>query len=222
MAIAFTNYIHIKDNYCCFYLGNAAEYVVLLKLLRSQIEEQLPGLNFYIGCRDEFAYLLTDVGKTILLSQLHNRKGEFAYIRELANHANYHAIQKFMEESDLDIKPLSTSTSKEKGLCLICPEGMFPTQPLTETQVISLTDLAKQEGYIPMILGSDVNYSLNIKLRPSGDKKMEYINEAKWVIGVENEYLVLAAYSGVRTTLVPTGRGEVLYRKMFPSISVHI
>jgi hypothetical protein len=43
---------------------------------------------------------------------------------------------------------------------------------------------------------------------------------ASAVIGVENEYLFLAAGMGKDTYLVPTGLGTELYKKMFPENKV--
>ena len=37
-----------------------------------------------------------------------------------------------------------------------------------------------------------------------------------WVIGVENEQLYEAAAEGKKVTLIPTGIGENLFKKMFP------
>lgn len=224
MSFAFPHYITIKDNYCCSYLGNNAEYIVQLKLLRPLIEQQLFGIKVFIACKDLFMYLLEGEERVLPLSILKERKNDFAYIREI-QFKDKHPIHEFMLESDLEIQPICTTCCEEKGLALICPESLPPTISLKEKDITYLKNLLIQQGYSPMILGSDVHSTLEINTRPYGSDKLTYIKEAKMIVGVENEYLFLGAAMGKKTWLIPTGKGSELYQKMFPVgkvIKMHI
>ncbi len=46
------------------------------------------------------------------------------------------------------------------------------------------------------------------------------LETAGWVIGVENRFIWEAAALGIKTTLIETGIGTNLYRKMFPQNEV--
>lgn len=215
---SFPHHVSIKDKYCCFYLGDAPEYVVALRLLKPQIEKKFPELKFYIGCKSGFKYLLEGVSNVVYADNPSKLKNDFAHIREIRNDHQKHSVLEFIEES-ITIEPICTSVDSNKGLCLICPEGLPPTRPM---QVIDhWSNQIAAVGYAPLVLGSDVHTTLsNIKVRPSGDQKMNYIKEAAWVIGVENEYTMLAASQGKKVTLVDTGVGKSLFKKMFPKIQI--
>ena len=215
MPMPFPQYANIKDNYCCSYLGNAPEYVLALNLLKPQIEEQLPGLRFWISCCSSFKYLIEN--KDVVFSG-DFKKEQFAYVREVRNDSNYHSIIKLIEESDLHIHPIKVNKKTTKGTCLICPEGISPTKPMTNINYFK--EKALKEGYHPMVLGSDIHYSLNLDLRPKGEEKIKHISEASWIIGVENEYTLLGATKGIRTTLVKTGIGHTLFKRLVPDIEL--
>jgi hypothetical protein len=214
MSIAYPEYVKIKDNYCCCYLGNTAEYVVQLKLLRPYIEKQLPGVRLYLACRDSLYYFLADEPRSLRTSEMSELKHLFAYIREL-NFTDKHPVLEFMEESQLEIPAIAVPETKP-GLALICPEGMQPTKCLTQEQVVTLTKQVERMGYKPVVLGSDIHSVLSLSERPHGEDKLEYIKMASLVVGVENEYLFLAASRACETILIPTGVGTELYKKMFP------
>lgn len=214
MSFAFPQYVKIKDNYCCCYLGNTAEYIVQLKLLRPHIEKQLPGLHVYIACKDNFYYLIEDEPRTVRSSEMKDLKHLFAYVRNIS-FVKAHPILSFIQESQLEIPVIATPTIT-KGTALICPEGILPTQSLTLKNVEMLKQKVKSLGYDPIVIGSDIHATLLIDLRPYGKEKLEYIKSAAMVIGVENEYLFLAGGMGKDTTLIPTGLGAELYKKMFP------
>lgn len=214
MSFAFPEYVKIKDNYCCAYLGNTAEYVVQLKLLRLSIEEQLPGIRLHLCCRDSLFYLLEDEPRTLRSSELHGAKHNFAYIRTLT-YEDKHPVLEFMEESQLAIPAFSTSKSNS-GMALICPEGMNPTQSLKPDELETVKKRVAQMGYTVVALGSDIHSSLSIPTRPFATEKFDYIKLASVVVGVENEYLYLAGGMGKDTMLISTGVGTELYKKMFP------
>ncbi len=222
MPMPFPHYVQIKDNYCCLYLGNAPEYVVALRLLKPQVEKQLPGLKFWIGCRDEFKYLLAGESQTILLSEIENRKNEFAYIREIRNNKSSHSVLDLMVQSEIQIEPvINEVASNLPKICLICPEGIDPTKSMSKASIGIATSEVSKRGYTPVVVGSDIHYSVDdIKLRPKGDDKIEYINSAGWVIGVENEYLFLGASKGLKTTLVKSGVGTSLLKQLFPHAEI--
>jgi hypothetical protein len=215
--IRFPQHVQVKDKYCCFYLGDSPEYVVTLRLLKPQIEQSYPCMKFYIGCRERFKYLLFGECQTIFAEDIASIKDQFAHVRELRNDHSKHAVQEFIEES-LTIKPIQEKVEIKRGVCLICPEGIPPVKPLKD--VDTWRRISSQSGYVPIILGSDIHTTLTgISIRPSGEDKLNYIREAAWVVGVENEYTLLAAAEGKRTTMV-SGLGFPLYKKMFPRIEV--
>jgi hypothetical protein len=224
MPTPFPHYVRIKDNYCCLYLGNAPEYVVILRLLKPQIEKQLPGLKLWIGCRDEFKYLLAGESQVVLLSELEKRKNEFSHIREIRNNASTHSLFDLMSQSELKIEPVIKSDPSDEmclKACLICPEGIEPTKSMSEASVkICTTEVAKK-GYTPIVIGSDMHKSLTcINLRPEGEEKLKYVKAAGWVMGVENEYLFLGAANGAKVTLVKSGVGTSLFKQLFPHADV--
>lgn len=193
------------------YLGDSLEYVVSLKLLRPQIEAQLPGIKVWISCQDEYLYLLEDELNIVSYTELEKCKSNFAYIREIRNDCTKHSILKLMEESNLKISPIAKN-SKKSGMCLICPEGIQPVKSLMPSKIPNQA----------IIVGSDIHYSLDIKIRPKGKDKLKYIEEASWIIGVENEYLFLGAAKGIKTTLLKTGIGDKLFKEMFPDSEISI
>lgn len=220
MPKSFHKYVLNKDNYCCCYLGNSPEYVIFLKLLKPQIESQLPGLKLWISCIDEFQYLIEGESNSLTLSELNKRQEEFSHIRELRNSHEMHSILKLMIESKLEIKPIEIKEKIGPKICLICPEGISPVNSLTEAQLKSITAQTSSKGYCPMIVGSDVHHSLKIKTRPSGREKHNYIDNVGWVIGVENEFVCFSAMKGIKTTLINSGPGINLFKSLFPSIEV--
>lgn len=221
MPMSFQKYFKIKDNYCCCYLGNSPEYVLFLKLLKPQIEKELAGLNFWIACRDEFTYLLDDEPNTLSLTELSNRKNDFSYVRELRNNNKSHSILNLMNESKLPIRPIQEKIIENKSkLCLVCPESIEPTKSLNEHQLKTILNNVSSSGYSSIVLGSDIHYSLDIKIRPKNKDKFNYVENVGCIVGVENEYLVLGAVKGIRTKLINSGNGSVLFKSLFPFVEV--
>lgn len=218
MLMPFPQYVRVKDNYCCLYLGDAAEYVVGLKLLKPQIEEQLPGLRFWIGCNDNFNYLFENHDEVVFSNEFD--KTRFAYVREMRNDSTTHPLIKLMDESNLKIKPVCKIKEKKVGQCLICPEGISPTKSLKHLEVEELKEKAIKKGYSPIVLGSDIHHCLEIKNRPCGRDKNTYIEGSSWIIGVENEYVLMGAVKGVKTTLIKTGVGHSLFKQLSPETEV--
>ena len=78
--IGLEHYASIKNNYCIGYFGNANEHLIQLKLLRPFMERKFPGLNIYLGCKDESMEYLRDCDNVIPISEMRKRKTEFASI----------------------------------------------------------------------------------------------------------------------------------------------
>ena len=182
-------YIKIKNRYCISYLGPADEYLLLLSYIRPAIEAELPGIEIYLCGRDD---ALPPGDRIIAISDF--KKEEMAFVKELTCDLRKHPVEELIRESALTLshwKPPTINRS-HGAKYVICPNGKFPTKSLTPQQI----ETAKIRTY------AEVNNN---------------IDGANWVIGVENEQLFKAAMQGIRTTLIPTGLGTNLYKKLFPS-----
>jgi hypothetical protein len=200
--IAFTEYSKIKDNLCLCYLGSCNEYLVQLKFIRPAIEKELPGINIYICCKDIASHLLDGEPRVIKASEIKDRKKELAYIKEINGSITNHAILNLIQESDLTLQCLPRIEPMEvTKKCVIYPDGVLPTKSLDANQLLKIQAICKSKGYTVEVKGS--------------------LNGAGWVVGVENEHLFEAAIKGIRTTLIPTGVGTELYKKLFPKGEVN-
>ena len=195
MAIALPHYAKIKDRYCISYFGRSNEYLVQLLLLRPNIEKELQGIQIYIACLDEVFYILSGHPRILTCEQFRENEKNFAYIRNLTCNLQEHPVEALMEESQIPLRIDVPTPSSNNGRCIIMPEGIVPTRTMTQIQIEECKSLATRKGFVPEISNN--------------------FNEAAWVIGVENEYFYAAAAHGIPTTLVPTGIGTNLYRKMF-------
>ncbi|MCK9459697.1 MAG: hypothetical protein M0R80_08665 [Proteobacteria bacterium] len=195
MALAFPSYSKIKNRYCVAYYGPCREYVLQLLYLRSAIEKELPGLELYISCSDDCRCFIPDNTKIIFASEIGDRKKEVAYLRELRCDLETHPVWQWIQESKLTLKFLEPPQTKNitKKICAICTKANLPTK--------SMPDVDK---LIKWVISKGFSVSENV-------------SEADWVVGTENEQLFVAAIQGVKTTLVPTGLGTELYKRLFPS-----
>ncbi len=164
-------------------------------MLRPNIEKELPGIQVYISCSDEVFHLLEGHPRTLPYSQLKENENNLAYIRNIQCNLVDHPIEILMEESQIPLRIEVPKPPPIDNRCVIVPEGIIPTHSMTPNQIEQCKQLVMQEGLEPKV---DTNFQ-----------------GAAWVIGVENEYLFAAAAHGIRTTLVPTGLGTNLYKKMF-------
>ncbi len=199
--ISLSKYKKIKDNYCVCYFGNCHEYLVQLKLLRPAIERRFPDLNIYYACRDEFKHLFGDCDKIVLLSNLKKEKDNFAHVKELRYDNLNHPVLHFLNNSDITDLIINDSLNEEytvKGV--IITKGMFPTKGLVRHQITVIERILIDKGFEVFL---DVN-----------------IENAGWVIGVESANLFEAAGRKIRTSLIPTGIGTDLYKKMFPHAEI--
>lgn len=194
MTVAFTDYAKIKDNLCICYVGSCNEYLVQLKFIRPAIEKELPGIKIHICCKDNVFHLIQDSPRIIRYSEIKDKKRDLAHIIDLKCNMQSHPILKLIEESNLTLEHLPIIEPVEKTKkCVIFPNGVIPTKSI---DVEKLRKICMMKGYTTIVGGS--------------------LDGAGWVVGVENEYLYEAGIRGIRTTLIPTGIGTKLYKKLFP------
>jgi hypothetical protein len=193
--IPLPEYAKIKDNYCIAYFGYSKEYLVQLRLLRPYIEEAFPGIQIYLCCKDDLTYLFKDEPRTLDKSTLMGNKKQFAYIREISYKKEIHPVEELMDESEIEIKPISTKEGNI-GSAVLLTNCCSPVKSLNHYQIKSAIQLAELKNCTIAINEPYENYD--------------------WVIGVENEQLYEAAAQGKKVTLIPTGIGENLFKKMFP------
>ena len=141
-------------------------------------------------------YLSEWYDKLLPLSQLEDRKHEFAYIKQLTCNMFDHPVLELLEDSHIPFFEARVPSPDLTMKCVIAPDGNLPTECMTEEQIEAAKTTAINQGY-----QVEVGYD---------------IEGAGWVIGVENEQLFLAGSRGIPTSLVPTGIGTRLYQKMFP------
>jgi hypothetical protein len=198
MAFPFPQYAKIKDKYCIVYAGHHNEYIVQLLYLRTSIEQELPGIQIWICYKDCLDYLVVGHQRIIPYSLIQDKKREFAYIRQLKGSQIEHPIWQLLEESKLSLPTLicQEQKNKENKMCGIYPQGNLPVISLSNEHIENIKKMVISKGYYP--------------------KMNEKVELCGWVIGVENESLFLAGTMGIKTSLIPTGFGTNIYKKMFP------
>jgi hypothetical protein len=219
MSVAFTHYVGINRHCCLAYYGMLPEYVTVLRMLRPQIEQQLPDVRIFISCCDEFLYLLAGEERTVPFSQMADRRNEFAYIREVtAGLDGAHPLVSLMRESGLTYRP--TPITPRTGPCLICPDSGNPDR--CYRQADRLRSLVRGRGLHPLVVAGDVHTACqNPDLRPSGADKYSVIDSAAWVVGTENEYTYEAIARGIPTSLLDTGGTNDLFRFVCPAGEIY-
>ena len=193
--IPLPEYVKIKDNYCIAYFGFSKEYLVQLRLLRPCMEAAFPGIQIYLCSRDDLTYLFKDEPRTLNKSTLMDNKKQFAYIREISYKNTIHPVEELMDESEIKIPPISTEEGNI-GSAVLLTNCCAPVRSLNHYQIKSAIELAELKNCTIAINEPYANYD--------------------WVIGVENEQIYEAAAEGKKVTLIPTGIGENLFKKMFP------
>lgn len=194
--IPFSSYRLIKDTYCVAYFGGCDEYIAQLVYLRNMIIQQLPELQLYIGCRDSVLHLFNDPEQLIPLSTIDQWKNKLAHIRELRCDMLSHPVEDFFEESGFNYTINVGKAAEPTSVCAIVPKSVSPTKNLTAEQLQKAKKIAQLKGFTPQVTDTPIN--------------------AGWVIGVESFPLFQAAAAGIRTTLIASGLGTKLYKKMFP------
>jgi hypothetical protein len=193
MGIELTKYIKVKDHYCLIYFGSSTEYLVQLRLLRPILENKFPGMNIHVCCKDEHIGVLGDE-KSLKMSGLKNAKMTFAHVYEFITGNQVHPIEELLDDCGIEDYAIDVPKAEPTVKCVISPLGGYPTKNLTKPQISKLKKMAINQKY----------------------QIGEGLEDAGWVIGVENEELFEAAALGIKTTLVKTGTGANLYQKMFP------
>ena len=118
----------------------------------------------------------------------------FAHVYEFITGNQVHPIEELLDECDVEEYAIEVPEVEPTTKCAIISVGSYPTRNLTKPQISKLKKMAITQKY----------------------QIGEGIEGAGWVIGVESEELFEAAGKGIKTTLVKTGTGTNLYRKMFP------
>lgn len=216
MSITFTHYVGIRNNYCIAYFGLSHEYPILIKALRGQIQRRYPELRVFIACSDKLFFWIEDEQDVIKQSEVRDRLTEFAYMRQIETSADGdHPLWTLINESAIEIEPVKIlPMQKNTGICLICPDGGFPTKPMLDVEKIK--NMVNHRGYTPIVVGSDVNQVYkNPDKVPVNNGKLEILSTADWVVGVENEYLFSAGLRGIPVSLIPTGTGTNLFKALF-------
>ena len=193
--IEFPRFAKIKDNYCVCYFGPSDEYLIQLSLARPVLERNYPGVNVYLGCRDDVAHLLGK-DRVLLISEMKVRKREFCHISELKYDGKNHPVLQLLESSQTSISPIRRQPREHTNQCVIISNGSYPTRNLKEKEVEVLKKTANSRGLEPVVNGA--------------------VNDAALVIGVESVGLFRAVKMGIPTALVPTGCGTPLYKMMAP------
>lgn len=194
-------YSKIKNNYCICYFGQCDEYLVMLEMLRPHIERTFPGMNFYIGCRDESLTVFDNPEyRTMPLSRLKVLKDTFAHIKELKYENVGHPVEKIIEDSGVRGIAVPCGLPCQTQKATIITHGSYPTGPLGERQIEAATKFAKSRGFEPSINGDWKNSGM--------------------LIGVESVGLLKAAATGIPVFLAPTGCGWQLVKKMFSNVEI--
>lgn len=197
--IGFEDYAKIKNNYCLCYFGQCNEYLVLLELLRPRIEACFPGMNFFIGCKDDCANVLNTKDKVLPLTELKARKHEFAHIKELKYESDKHPIQQILESSDVqNIGLFAGTVEPETTKAIIVTHNTYPTDPMNARHIDVAQSIAEARGF-------EVEFS-------------DDWEDAGLVIGVESTALVRAGHAGKALILADTGVGTNFYGKLFPQL----
>ena len=192
MTLPLNQYAKFKDRYCISYSGPSKEYLHLLSYLRPAIEAELPGIQIYLCGRKE---CLPDTERVFEISEIEQKRNELAYIRDLKCDLIHHPVEALLKESNLNLTywtPPIQRMSQGKYY-ILCPNGTLPTKTLSPKQIDAL------------------------KIKIGHLEISDNIENADWVIGVESVGLFKAAMLGIKTTLIATGLGTNLYKKLFPS-----
>lgn len=180
------------------YVGNCNEYLVQLKLIRPSIEKIYRGIEIYLACKDNAYYLLKDSPKTLKASEYVKEK--YGYTRELFCDMQNHPIEELLKESNIPKLLLKTEQKKGGNICSIYPYGASPTRSLNKEQIEKVEKYVVSKNMQPVINGN--------------------LDLTSWAIGVENEFTALAPTQGIKTTLIPTGIGENLYKSLYCNLDV--
>lgn len=200
MSVKYEHYAKIKDKVCLLYAGHCTDYLIIMKLIRPLLETQFPGMTIFIACRDELLHLLKGEPRVLKRSVLKRSVNQYGYIKEIDGRMRGpHPLIEVLSESGLQVPVVRNTSSCDTHLCCIFTEGALPTKPMPESVRREIEAKARFDGF-------------EVWVNP----KFEAIEQAGWVVSVEQAALYEAAARGIKTTLVPTGIGQKLYQTMFP------
>jgi hypothetical protein len=111
-----------------------------------------------------------------------------------------HPIEEFMNESSIPCGPIRNDREFSTHSPVLLTNGISPVRSLDGKQIQAA-----------------IRHIRNVGGEPGINSPWE---SAGWVIGVENEQLYEAAAAGKHVTLIPTGFGENLFKKMFPGAQI--
>lgn len=196
MAVPLPHYSRTRDAYCLVYLGRCTEYISQLLILRPLIEQQVQPVKLFIACNDDIFAKFSNHERLIPRSQLIGNERMFGYVRELRCNLTDHPVELFLTESGIDPNLGVVEEQTDGGLCVILPHGNSPTKSLTDQEIRNISINVDKLGYA---------------VKVGGDPQT-----ADWVVGVECDDLFWVAAKGKHCTLVDTGIGAGLFKKMFP------
>lgn len=204
MSIRYEHFVKIKKDIGIMYAGHCSDYVTLLKVLRPFIENSLSNVKIHLACRVDLLYLLDGCDKVMSIDEFKKNINKFGFTKEIKGSLKSpHPIEKFLKESKIEVPVINQSSNSPSKLCCIFGEGSLPTKSLGKTEIERLKKMASYEGYDTLI-----------------NPPYHTIEQAGWVISVENANLIESCLRGVKASLVPTGIGTSLLKKMFPSMSL--
>ena len=194
----YSYYVKTKDEICIQYPGHNADFVIQLRALRPSLEAAFPELNFTFACKQEHLPWMSDDPKTILIGT----QAPSVYTIQIMYDAKKetHPIADLV--SEIAVNKVRTKSGGNYS-AVICQNGLFPTQSLTDDEVVWLCNVVERQGYKPI-----TPKTTDIK------SKQELARTAGMVAGVECDLLFEAVACGTPTILVPTGPGTELYRRL--------
>jgi hypothetical protein len=197
MNLHLPRYREVKNKYCVCYFGPCDEYVTLLDGLRPQAEQQLPGLQVYIGCKEHLCNGERFVSEKAAFQMVREPWGtQFGHIKEIRCDMKSHPVQQFFNDSGIKINPTGHKPDTENRLVKLAAEGISPTRSLTEEEKTKLTKKYASQGYV---------------VREDCDWR-----DAGVVVGVESVAVWSAALEGKMTHLCDTGLGTGFFRVICP------
>lgn len=192
----FPDYAKVKDNACITYVGPNIEYLIQLSSLYPYIEKSMYGLNIDIFGRDAFCDILPFNIKPISSFV----KTNYAYVKILSGSSD-HPVVNFLNDCQISYgQPhYLYNDARDSRLCIVAPNALLPSKSLNTSQMNKAIEYAERNGYMTKI-----------------SNELKDIRGAGWVIGPENGLLFLGGVYGLKTSLIPNGLGEKLYKTMFP------
>ena len=168
-------------------------------MLLKSIEKELKGITIYIACNSDSIYLFEEKERILTKQQFETQKENFAFIKQINCNTITHPIEDLMDESKIPYLKIKTNKENFKE-CVLLTEGNFPTKNLEKEKIEKIKSYLENKG---------ISVSIN-----------ESIEKFNWIVSVENEQLFLAAKENKKITLIPSGVGTNLFKKMFENAEV--